>query len=302
MTDWDELVTVALLGTDRRPVPDELRPRWSTSTSAGGTRDAASVVLALAAAHRALTEVGPAPAVCAGPELAPGARLPLAAERAQELLAGLLARPEPVLVNAWLTACADRGLGAAPDHWPRLAQLASRNTAYDRQLLGRVLGPRGLWFVTQHPQWARLATTTAEPSVTVAASTPPGPTTPAGPSTPPGPWGPSQPASSWRPFEQRLVGGPALAFDEAVAALRLIAGGSLGAGARNAAALFAERVPLDVWAALAEWASHQHPEADAIRVDPSPVVQLALATMQRTVAARLEIDQVFTADPTGEKP
>jgi len=290
MTDWDELVTVALLGTDRRPVPDDLRPGWSTSTGAQAGADAASVVLALAAAHRAVTEVGSLAAVCASPDRAPGVRLPPAPRAAHDLLAALLTRPDPVLVNAWLAACADRGLGAAPDHWPRLAQVAARNTAYDRQLLGRVLGPRGLWFVTQHPQWARLAATAVEPAAAATRSSPP----PAS--------DPSDPAHAWRPFEHRLLRGPALAFDDAVAALRLIAGGLLGAGARGAAAIFGERVPLDVWAALAEWTSHEQSEADTIRVDPSPVVQLALATLQRTVAARLEIAEVFTPDPTGEKP
>lgn len=44
-----------------------------------------------------------------------------------------------------------------PQHWTPLAQLAARSTAYDRSLLGRVLGPAGLWFLRCNAAWRRLA-------------------------------------------------------------------------------------------------------------------------------------------------
>ncbi|WP_344801038.1 DUF5691 domain-containing protein, partial [Microlunatus ginsengisoli] len=80
-----------------------------------------------------------------------------APDPARQLLDGLLGRPEGSTVNLWLAACARHGRGAAPEHWSRLAGLASRSTVYDRLLLAAVLGARGRWFVRQNPDWAKLA-------------------------------------------------------------------------------------------------------------------------------------------------
>ena len=53
----------------------------------------------------------------------------------------------------------DQDLGVAPEHWSALADLAAGNPRVDRTLLASVLGVRGVWFVGQNPQWARLAST-----------------------------------------------------------------------------------------------------------------------------------------------
>lgn len=162
--NWEELVTTALLGTDRRPVPDEMVPDEVGLERTGPdatVSDPATRVLELAAQHRAATQAGRRPDRCLPGPIPSGDRLTLAPETAQHVLGSLLVRPEPVLVNAWLAACVVRGLGAPPDFWPRLAGLAARSTGYDRLLLAQALGPRGQWFLQHHPQWSRLTVATA---------------------------------------------------------------------------------------------------------------------------------------------
>ncbi|HYI56003.1 MAG TPA: hypothetical protein VEX57_18695 [Microlunatus sp.] len=156
---WAELVTTALLGTDRRPVD---------------AADPPLEVLRLAARHRVLDRlaapalVGPSPSPdpVAGPSSQDGAPpdvgappqdRPEAPGPADRLLDQLLRTPDPALISCWLGACAERGRVAAPIHWTALARLAARSTGYDRVALGAALGPRGRWFLRQNPDWRRLA-------------------------------------------------------------------------------------------------------------------------------------------------
>lgn len=200
---WAELVTTALLGTDRRPLQ---------------VPDPPAEVLHQAALHRILdrlaaTTVGtPAEASAdppaadpraADPATAPEQDRPEAPEAADQLLEQLLRTPDPALVSCWLRACADHGSVIAPLHWTVLARLAARLTAYDRIALGIALGPRGRWFLQQNPDWRRLAVD-AEPAASDAtrpdAPGPSGPTgstgsirlsEPSGPTRPAGHSGPS---------------------------------------------------------------------------------------------------------------
>jgi hypothetical protein len=155
VSGWSDVVTTALLGTDRRPLPSQLPSPWGVLPTSG-TSDPARALLDLAAAHRAVTRSSPALDRCAAPETGPADRLPRAPEAAQTLLGVLLEKPQPGLVNSWLSTCASGGLGAGVEHWPRLAAVALRSSAVDRALIRRVLGPRGAWFLRQHPHWGRL--------------------------------------------------------------------------------------------------------------------------------------------------
>ena len=147
---------MALLGTDRRPVPDALPAEW-----AGPPPDPAAepthVVLGLAARHRA--------AVRAGSALPTVRRV-----RSRRRTIGSRVRPRPS--RSWPTRCSagrpapvndalavlvDQEFLVAPEHWTALAALAAANPRVDRALLAPALGVRGVWFVGQNPQWARLA-------------------------------------------------------------------------------------------------------------------------------------------------
>ena len=153
---WAELVTTALLGTDRRPLD---------------AADPPGQVLHQAARHRILDRLAAPPVVGAPdpaepPPSAPAAPTqdgPPAPEPADRLLDQLLRTPDPALISCWLGVCADRGYVVSALHWTTLARLAARSTGYDRTALGASLGPRGRWFLRQNPEWRRLAAD-AEPS------------------------------------------------------------------------------------------------------------------------------------------
>lgn len=153
---WAELVTTALLGTDRRPLE---------------VADPPSEVLHQAARHRILDRLAATAGGTGEPpadepaDPAPPQDRPEAPDAADQLLEQLLRTPDPTLVSCWLSACADRRYVVAPLHWTVLARLAARSTAYDRVALGVALGPRGRWFLRQNPEWRRLAVD-AEPTAT----------------------------------------------------------------------------------------------------------------------------------------
>lgn len=165
---WAELVTTALLGTDRR-MPDGL-------TEA----DPTTAVLRQAARHRVVSLLG-APTAAESEPTAPSGQAqstspttepaaatapvqdrPDAPPAADRLLTELLRTPDPALVSCWLIAGAAHGYTVHPIHWTRLARLAARSTAYDRTALGAALGPRGRWFLRQNPEWRRLAADTGQ--------------------------------------------------------------------------------------------------------------------------------------------
>ena len=159
---WAELVTTALLGTDRRPL-DVVDPPVA--------------VLHEAARHRVLDRLaGPATGSSAGPraeiEVAPAQDRPEAPAAADRLLAELLRVPDPALVSCWLQTCATYGRTVGAVHWTRLARLAARTTAYDRTALGSCLGPRGRWFLRQNPEWRRLAEDTDRPAASPVTAAP----------------------------------------------------------------------------------------------------------------------------------
>ena len=149
MINRSELVTAALLGTDRRAPsflgePDEHEP--ATLLLDHAARSAVAL-----RAGVVLPQVPPAPS-------GPLDELIMAPPAAQSIMSRLLARPVIELINIWLASAATRGLGLAPPLWSAVILLATRSADLDRVLLAEVLGPRGLWFCEQNPQWQRLAT------------------------------------------------------------------------------------------------------------------------------------------------
>lgn len=291
MSGWEDIVTTALLGTDRRPVPaaaTHLLDLWGVPLQPEEA-DPASAVLDVAAAHRTLGQAGAALSSCPAPLVAPPDRLEVAPLAAQDVLAGLLARPAPGLVNIWMATAEQRCLGVAVEHWARLAQLASHDSAYDRALLVTVLGPRGVWFLGQHPQWSRL----------VAAPTPSTrPHTRAAETT-------GDPAdvltyanggeSPTLAFEMILARPDPLPTALVAAALQLLAGGALGPDSRSAATALGYRIPLSFGPALREWVRSVQCAHRAAEQSVELVV--------RAVAARSQIDDAFAEhQPPGGTP
>jgi hypothetical protein len=155
MSVWEDVVTTGLIGTDRRPLPDELPASW------GAKRDPAidlgHAVLALAARRRAVARTGALLPTCPPGLVGPPKRGPMASRAAHEILDRLLSPPQLDLLNLWLSAAAQHGQLASASYWTPIASVAARSTAVDRTALARALGERGVWFVEQNPQWNRLA-------------------------------------------------------------------------------------------------------------------------------------------------
>ncbi len=157
MAVWEDVVTAGLIGTDRRPVPDQLPPGWGTVRDQG--TDPAHAVLSLAARHRAVSRAGGLLGSCPPAALGPPSREPVASRVAHEILDRLLSPPQVDLLNLWLVAAVQHGQRASASYWTPLAMVAARTTAVDRTALARAIGERGVWFVAQNPQWARLSST-----------------------------------------------------------------------------------------------------------------------------------------------
>jgi hypothetical protein len=151
---WADLVTTGLLGTDRRPVPNDLPDTWAGLIPRD---DLAKRVLDLAAQYRAWSRAGTLLQATDPPPSAPAADGTNAPDAAQELLGRLLEVSGPSLINHWLSACVGRCLLVSAEYWQPLAVLAAGSVGYDRRLLGMALGDRGIWFVHQNPSWERLA-------------------------------------------------------------------------------------------------------------------------------------------------
>jgi len=149
MINRSELVTAALLGTDRRP-PSFLDQSGEHEPATLLLDQAARSAIALRAGV-VLPQTPPAPS-------GPLDELIMAPAAAQSIMSRLLVRPVIELINLWLASAAARGLALSPPLWSAVILLAARSPGLDRVLLARVLGPRGLWFCEQNPQWQRLAT------------------------------------------------------------------------------------------------------------------------------------------------
>jgi hypothetical protein len=155
MSVWEDVVTTGLIGTDRRPVPDELPGSWGAELDQ--TIDSAHAVLSLAARHRAITRAGGLLPSCPPGVVAPPNPEPVASRAAHEILDRLLSSPQVDLLNLWLDACARHSQRLSASYWTPIAVVAARSNAVDRMALARAVGERGVWFIEQNPQWSRLA-------------------------------------------------------------------------------------------------------------------------------------------------
>ena len=143
MSAWQELVTTALLGTDRRTLPSDLAP----------TGDPARAVLDAAARLTARRHAGTRPGHAAAPSLAPRQDVDFAPDRAQRLLAHVLDARDTTLADVWLQHCVERGLGVRPRLWCALAAAAASPPGVDRALASAALGARGRAFLALRPEW-----------------------------------------------------------------------------------------------------------------------------------------------------
>ncbi|WP_406392746.1 DUF5691 domain-containing protein [Streptomyces sp. NBC_00887] len=153
---WEELVTSALLGTDRRPPP-----------TGSGPSDGPAALLDAAALHTVRRRAALLPATGAAvPEAAPPDPRPPLPAAARRRLAQLLAdRSAPSgsgrrgtapdlteLIPQWLASAGARGFRAPAELLPALLDAARARTDLRPHALA-FAGPRGLWLAALNPEW-----------------------------------------------------------------------------------------------------------------------------------------------------
>ena len=280
---WEDVVTVGLIGTDRRPVPDQLPPSWGTERNHG--MDPAHAVLSLAARHRALTRAGGLLASCPPAPFGPTDRQPVAGRAAHEILDRLLSPPQVELLNLWMVAAVQHGQRASSSCWTPLAMVAARTTAMDQAALAQAIGERGVWFVAQNPQWARLASSlrshlhddlvpdSSAPSVAVA--------------------------------DDEVIADPQLILRAATpwsrqlseTVIKIIGGSRLREHRSRYAATIALRLPLEHYELLRS-AVQQRPAPDeALTPLALRSIREAYRTLERIVWVRIEIQSAFAGQP-----
>ncbi|MFI5802740.1 DUF5691 domain-containing protein [Streptomyces sp. NPDC051561] len=159
---WEELLTSALLGTDRRP------PAFGSGPASGPAKDAPLALLDAAARHTLRRRAALTPTAAGNPvPLAPPddrAALPAAARRRLALLLADRAAPAQSggrrgsapdlteLLPQWLAAANRRRFQAPPALLPALLDAARARTDLRPQTL-EFAGSRGLWLARLNPEW-----------------------------------------------------------------------------------------------------------------------------------------------------
>ena len=149
MSPWEEMVSTALVGTERRPLPELAGPGGAAPSPAGDPEavllDRAAVEVARRRAGRLAAKAEPLPA-------APQERAARVGRAAGQRLARMLAGGHASLLPEWLGAAAARGL-RVPEHL--LPELLDRGGG-DRSLraaIAAVAGARGRWMARLNPGW-----------------------------------------------------------------------------------------------------------------------------------------------------
>jgi hypothetical protein len=165
---WDDLVTTALVGTERRPLPAAAAPDGTPLTGPAAATDEARV-LALAAVAAAWRTAGWQPAEAYGPGVdpAPPDTRPECSVRAAQLLDLVLAPGTTFadprsLLGHWLACAAEAGV--RPPHRLLIPLLARATTEVTlRSPVAGVVDRRGRWLAARQPDWGWLVTIDAVP-------------------------------------------------------------------------------------------------------------------------------------------
>src|SRR6266545_2542158 len=163
VTAWDELVSTALVGTERRPVPavtvaGVVAAAPHATTAHGGlahAEDPAALLLDRAALLAVQRRAGRVAGRAAPLPLAPAERTPPARPAAARRLVRLLAGDHHEVLPEWLDAAAAHGVRAPADLLPDLLAFGRRDRSL-RAAIAAVAGRRGRWLAGLNPEWAYL--------------------------------------------------------------------------------------------------------------------------------------------------
>ncbi|MFF5207465.1 DUF5691 domain-containing protein [Streptosporangium sp. NPDC000396] len=140
-TEWEDLVSAALVGTDRRPL--------------SGDSAAEIELLERAAVHTIRMRAGGKPAGGEPLGAAPPEDQPEVSRAAGDRLARILGGERPRLLAEWLETAAGRGYRISPHLLPELLDQAARDRSI-RPHLGVLAGNRGRWLAGLNPDWSFL--------------------------------------------------------------------------------------------------------------------------------------------------
>ena len=149
---WEQLVSTALLGTERRPVEPTA---WGGRAAALAGRPPADALLGAAAlvdAERVARGSVP-PGAPGGAAPAAADEVPAAGPRAAPRLSALLHGRDRDLVEAVLRDLVAAGRRVPDECLPALLDVATRSVL-PAELVGPVLGRRGRWLAGFRPEWA----------------------------------------------------------------------------------------------------------------------------------------------------
>jgi hypothetical protein len=154
--DWAELVSVALVGTDRRPPPGDGLSLGAADGAARTTADPALELLSRAVIAGLARRVGTPPERFEGtlPVAAPPDPRPPLPEPAVRRLRAIL-DSYPKYLPEWLAAVRAAGYRVPAGFFPPLLDLARTNTLI-RADLALVLGPPGRWLAGASGNWRYL--------------------------------------------------------------------------------------------------------------------------------------------------
>lgn len=154
---WNDLVTTALLGTERRAlklddVPEPLRDLAAALADAEPER----ALLALAGALALYRRAGQMPGSDTTPALEPSAPddRPACSPRAGQILGQIMALTVyAAQLPEWITAAADAGQRVSAEYLPRFLSYFERRGELPARFFD-VLGQRGRWLAQQNENWA----------------------------------------------------------------------------------------------------------------------------------------------------
>jgi len=147
---WEEHVTAALLGTQRKAVPELAEVPLAEEDAAARLLDQAGL---LTVQRRAGRKPGRAEAIAP----APAETLPVVPAAAGRRLERLLGGERPRLLPEWLGEAAARGYRVPARSLPDLLDKGRSDRAI-RPLIARTAGQRGAWLALQNSDWAYLLT------------------------------------------------------------------------------------------------------------------------------------------------
>ncbi|MEO3784854.1 DUF5691 domain-containing protein [Actinocorallia sp. B10E7] len=150
MSVWEEHVTAALLGTQRKEAPKLEEVPLAEEDAAARLLDQAGL---LAVRRRAGRRPGKAEAVAP----APSETLPVVPSAAGRRLELLLGGDRARLLPEWLAAAAAHGYRVPARSLPDLLD-KGRGDRSIRPSIARTAGRRGVWLALQNPDWAYLLT------------------------------------------------------------------------------------------------------------------------------------------------